>query len=216
MLTTGGGISGTIPDTAGGGIYVGSSPPSSALTNKVWYKTDGAGRPLGVFMFYNGNWRKVYTGAVYGEIRLYAGPASVFDGTGRGIIGGDLDGWALCNGQNATPNLHNYFICGSGNWDGTGWLANPAAVAGHSGGKATNTIQDNNLPALNAQAWGQGYSVQPGGSQIFSVGIENSGQILGGWPIIDINNNQHVGGQVPLDNTPPWAALAFIMFIGYA
>src|SRR5258705_10100143 len=101
MLTTGGGLSGTIPDTAGGGVFVGSSPPSSALTNKVWYKTDAAGRPLGVYMFYNGNWRKVYTGAVIGEVRLYVGGYNgVFDGTGRGILGGDLDGWVIMNGQN--------------------------------------------------------------------------------------------------------------------
>src|SRR5258707_2665742 len=106
MLTTGGGMSGTIPDTAGGGVFVGSSAPSSALTNKVWFKTDGAGRPLGVYMFYNGNWRKVYTGVVYGEIRLYVGGYNGgFYGTGRGIIYCDADWCARCNGCNRTARL---------------------------------------------------------------------------------------------------------------
>jgi hypothetical protein len=216
MLTTGGGLSGTIPDTAGGGVFVGSSPPSSALTQKVWYKTDGAGRPLGVFMFYNGNWRKVYTGAGYGEVRLFAGnPSGFFDGTGRGILGGDWDGWALCTGSNGTPNLSNRFVVAAEGWNGA-WLSSmefPGVSSVASGGQGgAHMIDRTKLPKLTSYAYGS--LVAAPGSGAYAVA--NAGQtIVGDWPVIDINGNPVDGvNQQPMPY-PPYYALAYVMFIGY-
>ncbi|MCS7188343.1 MAG: hypothetical protein RMJ66_01765 [Bacteroidia bacterium] len=42
-----------------------------------------------------------------GGIIMYSGPWS-FDATGLGT--GALEGWALCNGNNGTPNLTDRFI----------------------------------------------------------------------------------------------------------
>jgi hypothetical protein len=212
MLTTGGGMSGTIPDTAGGGVYVGSSPPSSALTNKVWYKTDGGGRPLGVYMFYNGNWRKVYTGVVFGEIRLYWGTFSVFDGTGRGLIGGDADGWAVCNGQNGTTNLEGYFPCG-GSWNGSNWVTSTNGVTTNAGGaRGPHMIDRTKLPALHTVAYGA--LVAAAGAGAYAAA--NLGQTpVGTWPLLDASGNSIDGaGQQPIP-FPPFVAMALLQFIGY-
>ena len=211
-LTTGGILSGEVPDNAGGGIFVGAAAPSSSLTNKVWFKIDSAARPLGIYMFYNGNWRKVYTGVVLGELRFYSGASSVFDGTGRGIVGGDVDGWALCNGQNGTFNLQDKFLVASTQY-GAGWQANPSGLGGgNSGGRSNNTIQCNNLPDLFAVAQLATIASSSGG-----LNVASPGGGAGSWDISvnDLVNNCHCQGQVPFDNTPPWYACALMQFVGY-
>jgi hypothetical protein len=218
LLTTGGGLSGTIPDTAGGGVFVGSNPPSSSLTNKVWYKTDAAGRPLGVFMFYNGNWRKVYTGVALGEIRMFSGPFSLyFDGTGRGLIGGDVDGWALCNGQNGTPNLEGFFPVGAqpgqavgqatdqwfSNCEGNGWR--------NSGGNRGLTISMNYLPAMVAHSHIQGYLQGTGSGFAGSTSDATAPDYQ--LPVRDASGNAGLGQQLPSQHL--YIALGFIEFVGY-
>jgi hypothetical protein len=213
QMIAGGGLSGTIPDTAGGGIYVGSTAPSSALTNKVWFKTDGAGRPIGVYQFYNGNWRPVYSGW-YGEIRVFAGnPGGLFDGTGRGVIGQPFDGWALCNGQNGTLNMANRFIVGSYGFDGSGWVTSVEGAAKYNGGVGTTTLQSNNLPSLQTPSFGVMSGPITGGGGAF-IGAENA-TFQNYWRVRDGSGNI-VGGQVPFTNCPPYYAFAFIQFIGYA
>jgi hypothetical protein len=213
LLTTGGGISGTIPDTAGGGIYVGSSPPSSALTNKVWFRTDGAGRPLGIWMFYNGNWRKVYTGVVFDEIRLYIGPFNgVFDGTGLGIIGGNADGWAVCNGNNGTPNLEGYFPCG-GVWNGSAWVTSTNGATTNAGGaRGPHMITARWLPKLTSFVYGNLVA----GAGLGAYAVANAGQtIVGDWPLVDGAGNPVDGiNQQPVP-FPPFIAMCMMMFVGY-
>lgn len=211
-LTTGGGLNGTIPDNAGGGIYVGSTPPSSALTNKVWYKTDGAGRPLGVFMFYNGNWRKVYTGVAINEVRMYAGPYSVFDGSGRGLVGGDVDGWALCNGQNGTLNLEGYFITG-GAWSGSQWVARADGPTYKASGGQRGQVYctNNNLPPLNSKHWYR--NVQSGTGVPALVADFNGSNVMN--PVVDQNDGTQGHGQ-PLNFPILFYAMAYMQFIGYA
>jgi hypothetical protein len=48
-----------------------------------------------------------------GGIIMWSGSSSAFDATGLGL--GILDGWALCNNQNGTPDLRDKFVYG---WDG--------------------------------------------------------------------------------------------------
>jgi len=220
-LTTGGGISGTVPDNAGGGIFVGSSPPGSSLTNKVWYKVDGAGRPLGVYMFYNGNWRKIYTGAAIGEIRMFWYYSGLIDGTGRGNVGGDLDGWALCTGGNGTPNLQAYTpVCGqqgetvgqaSGQWftdaDGVAWR--------NTGGqKARTVLSVGNLPA-NMIARTYITAIQNGTGAAKGVATNDDTS-----PQYDIVIRDEVTGASPASTPLPYQnlyfAIGFFMFIGFA
>jgi hypothetical protein len=213
LCAEGGGLSGTIPDTAGGGVFVGSSPPSSSLTNKVWYKTDGAGRPLGVFMFYNGNWRKVYTGVAIGEIRQYIGTNGAFDGTGRGLVGGDLDGWAVCNGSNGTPNLMGRNLkggyLGSQAGQGDGWWSNSESGAWVQGGGSAgpHQIALTNLPPLIYEIFGKAGTA---GNQ--------SGYGLGGAADTPTSFS-YVSGTQSSPNTPMpfeiYTVVAHIMFVGY-
>jgi hypothetical protein len=207
------GLSGTVPDNSGGGIYVGSVAPSSSLTQKVWFKIDAAGRPLGIYMFYNGNWRKVYMGA-YGDVKMFAGsPSGRFDGTGRGVVGGDQDGWALCNGNNGTPNLANRFIVGSTGFDGAGWPTSVDGVARYSGGIGTFVIQPSNLPQMIVQAFAYQHGPTGPAGQGNLVGAP-SDIAVANWPVI--SGGAPVGGSVPMNNCPPYYSMAFCMFIGYA
>jgi len=211
LCAEGGGLSGTIPDTAGGGVFVGSSPPSSSLTNKVWFKTDGVGRPLGIFMFYNGNWRKVYTGVGYGEVRMYVGGGNVFDGSGRGIVGGDFDGWALCNGNNGTPNLTDHFIV-SGGFNGSAWVTSVDGVSSRTvgGTPGPHVISRSNLPQLNVEVFGDGTGDRTSGNGHFVSG-SNTTLGVGIWPVLETVGSPNTA--MPL---PQFYAVGFMMFVGYA
>lgn len=220
LLTQGGMLAGTVPDNAGGGIFVGSSPPSSSLTYKVWFKIDSAGRPLGVYMYYNGNWRKLYTNVGIGEIRMYYGGGENFDGTGLGVIGGDSDGWAICNGNNGTPDLTGNFFPVSGRWDGNGWAVLDPVSGGwqYQGGQGQSghKISIYDLPDLKAQGWvvtegtqlgGPGPFFTPanpntsGATQSITWSIESGGVVVPG------TNNT-----LPLPN---YIGFGFLMFVGY-
>lgn len=213
LCAEGGGISGTIPDNSGGGIYVGSVAPASSLTNKVWYKTDNAGRPLGVFMFYNGNWRKVYTGVGYGEVRMYNGSQTVFDGSGRGLVGGDFDGWAVCNGNNGTPNLIGYLptagAMGQSVGKPDGWWSpgeNPPNYVQSGGQFGPRKILASNLPQLYTVIFGTPTAATPGTG---AYHLNGSTSVTFWWEATTQNS----------PNTPlpyqPYYVMGFIMFIGY-
>jgi hypothetical protein len=218
MLTTGGGMSGTIPDTAGGGVFVGSSPPGSALTNKVWYKTDAAGRPLGVFMFYNGNWRKVYTGVAVGTIIMCYWYEGFFDGTGRGILGGDYDGWAICNGNNGTINLQGFFPVGGATGEslglGSGWFTDADGIAWRTlGGQKTRiTLTMANLPNMVAHSHIGSYVT---GAGTVGVGLSTNDAAQADYqlPVRDGNNQPGLSQALPFQHQ--YWALGFLMFIGY-
>jgi hypothetical protein len=219
LCAEGGGLSGTIPDTAGGGVFVGSTPPSSSLTNKVWYKIDAAGRPQGVYMFYNGNWRKVYTGVASGTITMAWYYTGFFDSTGRGIIGGDYDGWAMCNGQNTTPNLEGYFPVGGQPGESVGqtagvWFtdAEGGAWKNTGGQKARVTIGMSNLPPMVAHSHIQGYTVGTGGQGVAlstSDGTAPDYQL----PVTDANGNHGTSSPLPFQHL--YMAIGFLMFVGY-
>jgi len=212
LLTDGGVLSGTIPDNSGASIFFGSNPPPSALASQLWIKLDGASRPLGLYTYYNGNWRKVYTNTGIGEIRMFFGlSTSPFDGTGRGVVGGDMDGWALCNGQNGTPNMNDHFPCaGSPNGSG-GWHANPDGLGGASatGGQGTFQIAAGNLPELHV---GTNMAIRAtgGGDWTLTPSFSTQGDQPRPEGVVGTGNN------TAIDNCPPWRAIGFIMFIGYA
>src|SRR5476649_2773127 len=106
-------INAAISSSIGGSYapYVtGSSTPAVGDQDKVWARQDAQGRPLGTFMFYNGSWRRQYSG-LPSQLRMFTGdPAVYFDGTGLGLLVKEWDGWAICNGQNGTTNLSNLFV----------------------------------------------------------------------------------------------------------
>lgn len=221
LLTQGGMLAGQVPDTAGGGIFVGAAPPSSSLTYKVWFKIDGAGRPLGAYQFYNGNWRKVYTNVGIGDVKMYYGSGNNFDSTGLGVVGGDTDGWAICNGQNSTPNMTDMRFPAGGNWNGSKWDA-PSVGGGRSsqGGENGHKIDTADLFELQvllgsaAGRWAAGsagswLTVPPytagGIESTYAVTVQDAnGTLTSGLP--------GAGEPLPL---PQYQVFAFIMFVGY-
>lgn len=100
-------------------------------------------------------------------------------------------GWALCNGQNGTPNLCDRFIVGAGN---------SYAVAS-TGGAATVTLTVEQMPAHSHRYSHIVTSIDGGGN--FPANNNDS-------PLRDFDTNT-VGGNQAHENRPPYYALAFIM-----
>lgn len=53
-----------------------------------------------------------------GAIIMYSGSlkdekGDLFDASGKGILGSKMEGWSICNGENATPNLRGRFVVGA-------------------------------------------------------------------------------------------------------
>jgi Tfp pilus assembly protein PilV len=75
-------------------------------------------------------------GTPQGGIIMYSG-AWNFDGTGLGT--GSLAGWALCNGNNGTPNLSDRFVMGT--------VSSP--TPGATGGSASHTHNVGTYSSIN-------------------------------------------------------------------
>lgn len=112
--------------------------------------------------------------------------------SGHGIImfsGAVADipsGWYLCNGSNGTPDLRGKFVLGAGG------AYNP----GDTGGAATHTLTESELPTYNGKWYGNRWC------------NDWSASVIGGDVAIGF---QSVGGGAAHNNLPPYHALAFIM-----
>jgi hypothetical protein len=76
--------------------------PSGAALGLPWLRTDGAGRPVGWWQFYNGAYVKVYDYAInqiiaYSGLPTFAAPPFYF-----------------CDGTAATPDLRAQMVAGDG------------------------------------------------------------------------------------------------------
>lgn len=207
---------------------ISSTTPVVGDQDKVWYKTDGNGRPLGNYKFYNGNWRKIYSGNPT-EFKFFGGdPSTQFDGTGLGTVGGDWDGWAICNGQNGTPNLSNLFIIG-GAMDNVGitgyaaghWNTSTAGGSTQTGGSSTYAIKNTDLPNMKINVTGHKYSAGA------ATGIKHT-LVDGDWaggvnvdldPIANFGSDPSGTPPVPqttVPTLPPFYTLCYTRFVGYA
>lgn len=192
-------------------LVKGPNTPQAQDQNKLWLKTDAIGRPLGMFVMYNGAWRQVATGNP-GQIAMLAGAWSTyFDATGLGLAGQPWDGWAVANGQNGTMNLTNKFVVPGYRCDGWGlWVTNIDGYDAYSGGRNSFQLQIENLPqmsvTLNAR---DGYAY---GSGMFGVTSPGPGQNVGGQWAYEV---QGTGAQIPISLIPPYIAVGFVQFVGY-
>ncbi len=110
------------------------------------------------------------------------------------------DGWAICNGQNGTPDLRNRFVLGAGSSYGLG----------DTGGEASHTLTTSEMPShkhispFNERGEASGYP----------WGIASSGH-YGSNGGIDYDNywayTSPVGGGSAHNNMPPYLALYYIM-----
>ncbi|MDY0197576.1 MAG: hypothetical protein RBR68_07160 [Tenuifilaceae bacterium] len=69
-------------------------------------------------------------------VAWYGTPTGLFDATGKGVEGTVMEGWAIANGNNSTPNLVDKFIVGAGN----------TYDIGDTGGEATTILSGSQLP----------------------------------------------------------------------
>lgn len=194
-------------------IKLSGTVPVPEDRNKVLFTSDAAGRPTRVSLFYNGNWRRVYSGLPY-EIKMYAGAWTAnFDATGLGILSGNWDGWALCNGNNGTPNLTDRFVI-SGNYSiGGGWYTYLAGPALNEGGANSIQIQLQNCPSIPLTLLLT--SSYAGGGLNYAISTQQ-GSPIGGGPtgLIQIAT-AGTGLQTPISTLPAYIAQGFAMFIGY-
>lgn len=194
-------------------LIKGPNTPQAQDQNKLWLKTDPTGRPLGLFVMYNGNWRQVATGNV-GQISIFAGAwSSYFDSSGLGLEGQPWDGWAIANGNNGTLNVTNRFIVPGYRCDGWGlWVTNVDRYDAYTGGRSFFQITYINMPymtvTLNAR---DGYAYNGGAFAATNYGPSSQGGAIGTWayPI------DGTGDQYPISLIPPYIALGFCQFIGY-
>lgn len=137
---------------------------------------------------------------------IYSGP-----GIPRGAImmwSGStlLSGWALCDGQNGTPDLRDRFILGAGS----------IYPLGQVGGEAAHTLTEAEMPSHTHTDKGHKHKVDAHTSSITTADGDHHRLVAG-----DRDNSvetedgfadlQSAGGGQAHNNMPPYYALCFIM-----
>jgi hypothetical protein len=197
----------------------GAATPAVDDQNKVWHKVDSNGRPLGTYVFYSGTWRKQYSGLI-GEVVMYSGdPAVDFAGTnGAGTVSGEWDGWALCNGNNGTPNLSDKFVVGAkmddlgvGYPTGGPWKSTVSGEAqqAEDGVHEITLTQDNTfrpaVPALTVGRWDADGNAPNVGGGLYGLGSNTT--------IVPSDAGNPDPDAIP--TLPNYYSLAFAQFRGY-
>lgn len=198
--------------------------------DKLWYRLDNLGRPIGLFVFYSGVWRRQYSGLL-GEVKYYSGdPATDFDAAGLGNVGGTWDGWHLANGAGGTMNLSNGFIVGAnmdslggGGQYSSGWQTFVDGALKKTGGSKDHTIVMHELPNMRvrvtgfaAQANGNNSPAEPIIDDDYNQSKPRSKTIanFGADPIPE-NPETTPTPQLAMATVPPFYALAVVQFVGY-
>jgi microcystin-dependent protein len=107
-------------------------------------------------------------------------------------------GWALCNGQNGTPDLRDRFIVGAGN----------AYAVSNTGGADSVTLTTNHLPAHDHANGNYRYLMTKTGTGTYTGSSDNTPgepHMYSAEPLLS------VGGNAAHENRPPYYALCFIM-----
>ena len=114
-------------------------------------------------------------------------------------------GWALCDGQNGTPDLRGRFILSSGQGGG---LTNRAV--GQAGGAEAHVLSAHEMPH-HAHDYGDIYHSEGGGTVGVprNLGSNKTDIDNAGWEIGRTTTG--VGGNGAHNNMPPFFVLAYIM-----
>lgn len=156
---------------------------------------------------------------------LDAAIASIPAGVPSGFIGmwsgsGAIpDGWALCNGENGTPDLRDKFVVGAGGSYSVGATGgNSSELASLVGSTGETTLSVSQMPSHN-HGWNtpSGYTVPYFYRSSISSGIYGSGG-SGGTITLSIANtggsgshSHSISGTATVNTLPPYFALCFIM-----
>ncbi|MGK3963620.1 hypothetical protein WMF38_05525 [Sorangium sp. So ce118] len=112
------------------------------------------------------------------------------------------DGWALCDGNNNTPDLRDRFIVGAGN---------AAYPVGAKGGEATHVLTIDEMPShYHTALAGMGKDDQNFGGNTASSG-ERIPFAMSDTPNAYEEKTRATGGSKAHENRPPYYALFYIM-----
>ncbi len=153
-----------------GGIYI-----NSTSNHTVWSVTQGGKQTSWI----NSDGSSSFAGVPKGTIVLWSGG---FDNI--------PSGWALCNGQNGTPDLRNRFVVGAG------WNYSP----GQTGGADWVTLTVEQMPSHNH-----------GVMEYAGRGSESRNHITSATNDWSSGQTTYAGGNQAHENRPPFYALAYIM-----
>lgn len=135
-----------------------------------------------------------------GEEMQFGGGASGGIPTGGIIIWSGAanavpDGWALCDGNNGTPDLRDRFVLGAGT----------KHAVGSTGGSEMVTLTKEQMP-LHDHLYSNGYF------QVFGAGTGTNKTVLStaGTRLDDVYTNT-AGNSAAHNNMPPYYTLAYIM-----
>jgi hypothetical protein len=204
--------------------------PGSDDQDKVWFELDSQGRPLAIKVHWNGTWRRVYNGMM-NEVRGYSGnPGTDFDSTGWGRVGGEYDGWHLCNGNDGAPDYSDHFLIGShmNNEGHSGYVDNEWVswigddTGKHVGGEKDVTLTTANMVrpdgVIGEIEFGR-YGITPGGGETLDSTKPLFGKVSIGDPTKNISQSVEAANSTdtpdPVKIIPPFVALAWIIFLGY-
>ena len=115
------------------------------------------------------------------------------------------EGWALCNGQNGTPDLRNRFVVGAGG----------EYAVGATGGEKTHTLTESEMPRHRHEWVGddQLAGIEPGASEAIrmtSTRYDASSSLGSSW-YSQVYATSYAGGNAAHENRPPYYALCYIM-----
>jgi cytoskeletal protein CcmA (bactofilin family) len=131
-----------------------------------------------------------------GGIMMWSGSTADFDASGNGKTNTKMDGWALCNSANGTPDLRGRFIVGYNPYDGD------YNSTGKTGGETRHVLSVNEMPSHSHQYETRG------------VGKNNDWNAGTGYESFPANpkgTTYSTGGGGSHENRPPYYVLAFIM-----
>jgi len=115
------------------------------------------------------------------------------------------DGWALCNGQNGTPDLRNRFVVGAGG----------EYQVNATGGEKTHTLSSSEMPSHSHEWVGddQLSGIEPGASTPLrsTTTRYDAASSLGGSWLSHVYATSQAGGSAAHENRPPYYALCYIM-----
>lgn len=129
-----------------------------------------------------------------GGIIMYGGAMTNFDNTGKGKSDSPVAGWAICNGQNNTPDLRNRFIVGAG--PGSNY------TVGNTGGEDFHKLTIDEMPSHSHKYGYECYDI---------AGFGKEGCWLRRNGINNGDESAKTGGDKPHENRPPYFAMLYIM-----
>ncbi|OON67801.1 hypothetical protein [Hymenobacter sp. CRA2] len=201
--------------TMGEAVVLARAYDAATPGEKVLVTADGA---LRVNKARERQWREV------AEIGLMADFGPYYDSTGKGRYGTPAYGWALCNGNNNTPNMAGQFPVGFGTG---GALGSDYNATRKTGGAREVTLTEEQMPKHthlmdSAGAHTHTYTDRFGAEENETDAGGNRRRTLDTTvtkTTSTAGNHYHViqekGDSQPFDNRPPFTVLAFRMWVSF-